>query len=322
MNGSILLRDNLSDTGVVPSRGTYYLSPDLIAHEQVADPQKYFKDTYDQDVSMPLQTGSMTNLIYARVKNIGTEPIQAYIRAYACLSSLFLNPSKWEDWQLKSVSGNEYVATGLIQPGEVGVGEEPFIFNAQKNMGYCHTVYAMTTNDKPDFPTEFKDYDSYVAWVMGCTHVAARNHSKVSSEKSSYEQLDEFSNPSESQSRVALFLIQMTPGFPVGTKIIVNCEPLGIVNKEHEVIDSSTKFEFTESGIVPPSFEGYVKTSVFLPPGGVWPKEGAIAVEAYVNVADDSIAAPYTVDLASRPILAKANIGKLIQIGTCSTEFI
>lgn len=43
MTEQILLRDNLSDTGTVPSRGTCYSSPDLIAHEQVADPQNTLK---------------------------------------------------------------------------------------------------------------------------------------------------------------------------------------------------------------------------------------------------------------------------------------
>ena len=322
MRNTILLRDNMSDTGTVPSRGSWYSSPDLIVHDQVSNPQTYFKETYDKDVSMALQTGSKTNLIYARVKNIGTEPIRAYIHAYACLSSLFLNPTKWEDSQLKSVSGRDYVVTGLIQPGEVGVGEEPFLFNAQKNTSYCHTVYAMTSALKPDYPSEFKDYDDYVSWIRGCTHVAARNHTKVNSAKSSYEQIDEFSNPSKLKSRVSLFLIRMTAGFPVGTKIIVNCEPLGIVAREHFVADSTKELSFTESGIVPPGFEGYVKTAVFLPAGRSWPLEGVISVETFVNVAKDSIAAPHVVDLNSRPILLKANLGKLIQVGTCSTEFI
>lgn len=322
MNKQILLRDNLSDTGIVPSTGGFYVSPDLITHTQVADPQNYFKDTYGSDVSMPLQSGSMTNFIYARVKNIGTTPIQAFIHSYACLSALFLNPSIWRDTQLYSVSGRNYVSTDLIQPGEIGVATEPFLFNAQTAKSYCHTGYVMSTDADPDFPQEFKDYDGYVAWIRGCTHAAARNHSLVNSQKSSYEQIDEFSNPSSSESRVALFLVAMTAGFPVNTRIVLNCEPLGIVNKEHMVTSLSQAFEFTESGIVPPGFEGNVRTAVYLPSGAVWPQGGAIAVEAYVNMAKNSVAAPYAVNLATRSILARANVGKLIQVGTCSTKFI
>lgn len=322
MNRQILLRDNLSDSGEIPSSGSTYSSPDLIVHTQVEDPQKYFKDTYGSDVSMPLQTGAMTNLIYARVKNIGSSPKQAFIHSYACLSDLFLTPSIWKDKQLKSISGKDYVSTGIIQPGEVGVATEPFVFNAQQNTAYCHTGYVMDTDADPDFPAEFKDYDSYVAWIRGCTHAAARNHSLISSQKSTYEQMNQFSNPSSTDPRIGAFLIELTAGFPVNTRIVVNCEPLGIINEEKVITDSSAPFQFTVSGIIPPSFNGVICTAIFLPSGSQWPTGGKITVSALVNLAKNSVAAQYAVNLNAQPVLARANVGKLIHIGTCSTEFI
>jgi hypothetical protein len=329
MNRKLLLRDNLADVGNIPSHGSYYASPDLITHTQVADPQTYFKNNYGSDVSMQIQTGSATNLIYARVKNIGNEPMEAFIHSYACFSSLFLNPAAWNDAQLFSVSGESYVRTGIIQPGEVGVGFEPFVFNAQKG-AYCHTGYVMSSKATPDFPTEFKDYDHYVAWIKGCTHATARNHSIIRTQTSSYEQFDDFSNPSATETRVALFQIDLSKGFPVNTKIVVNCEPLGINDMELTVRDALNPFMGTVSGIVPPSFRGIIRTAVFLPPNTSWPEGGEVAVTAFVSWTGNSVSEAHTLEVnhlnlfdncCNQQVLTNANVGRLIEIGRCSTEF-
>ncbi|MBF0175782.1 MAG: hypothetical protein HQL63_02865 [Magnetococcales bacterium] len=53
-----LMRDSLSDDGIVPSPGYPYYSPDMIGHAQVADPVSYFTANYATDPNQPLQMGS------------------------------------------------------------------------------------------------------------------------------------------------------------------------------------------------------------------------------------------------------------------------
>lgn len=321
MNRQLLLRDNLSDTGTIPSPGCYYASPDLIVHSQVTDPQTFFKGNYTSDPSERLQTGAKVNFIYARVKNIGTSISQAFIRSYHCQSSLFLNPSVWRENQLSSLSGKGYVSTGFIQPGEIGVATEPFLFDAQASKTYCHTGYVMTSDAEPDFPEEFKDYDNYVAWIHGCTHAAARNHNIVSSQVSSYEQIDTLDNPS-AIARAGLFKVSVPAGLAVGTRIIVNCEPMDIVNFEKVVTDSTKELLFTVSGIVPPKFSGAVRTAAYLPSGTTWPTGAVIRVDFMVEWTGNSVSAPYILDVSRDLVLAATNAGRLIHVGTCSTKFI
>lgn len=49
-----LLRDNLNDHGEIPSVGATYASPDIIVHEDIADPYKYLSDNYHLDITKGL----------------------------------------------------------------------------------------------------------------------------------------------------------------------------------------------------------------------------------------------------------------------------
>ena len=54
----LLMRDNLEDTGVVPSPGYPYHSPDIIAHSQVEKPDTFLKLTMIQTLMRPLKLGA------------------------------------------------------------------------------------------------------------------------------------------------------------------------------------------------------------------------------------------------------------------------
>ncbi len=65
---NLLIRTSLSDEGVIGKRKFSYQSPDMIVHTQVQNPDEYFKENYDKDVTMPLDKNSGTNFIYVRGK--------------------------------------------------------------------------------------------------------------------------------------------------------------------------------------------------------------------------------------------------------------
>lgn len=321
-NKTLLLRDNMSDTGAIPSQtGSYCSSPDLIVHEQPLNPTDFFKNNYNQDVNQPLKTGSMTNFIFTRTKNIGNTACKGYIRVYASTSSLFMTPSMWMDNILKTPKGKDFSETELIAPNEIGVGGDPFIFNATKERHYCHVGYVTTSLEEiPVIPPTFDSYDKFVKWIKENPHITLRNFSCVYSEKCDYERVDNISNPCSTEEKLIAFTITLKGKFPVGTKVTANYDAISI-HCEHTVTAVSESTVFTDSGMIPAGFKGNLVTKVNVPSGTTFPKGGTVLVSSFVAVEEGSVAMPYAVNLLHEPALARLNIGRLIHIGTCSTIF-
>lgn len=47
----LLFRDDTNDDGSTPSHGGTYQSPDIISHDQIADPQTELSGSYARDVN-------------------------------------------------------------------------------------------------------------------------------------------------------------------------------------------------------------------------------------------------------------------------------
>jgi hypothetical protein len=134
----LLMRDTVDDTGVVPSPGYPYHSPDVICHAQVANPQTYFVDNYNLDPNQPVQLGEQVNFIYVPAKNLAST-VQAnwYIHVYRSTASLFMTPSIWKNAPLNTQSGNSYVTLGSLQPNQVGVGNTNFLLSGPTISAKC-----------------------------------------------------------------------------------------------------------------------------------------------------------------------------------------
>ena len=63
----LLFRDDTNDDGSTPSHGGTYQSPDIISHDQIADPQTELSGSYARDVNQQVSSGSKTNFVYTRV---------------------------------------------------------------------------------------------------------------------------------------------------------------------------------------------------------------------------------------------------------------
>lgn len=319
----LLMRDNQSDDGTIPSKGgSYASSPDIITHEQIANPQAFLTETYYSDVNQPLRTGSMTNYIYARAKNLDSIPHQGFIRVYYCTSSLFMSPSKWKNNKVRTYDGADYASTQKMDPGEVGVITDPFIFNAQVGQYYCHVGYVGTNKTAPVFPDDFTTYDQFVCWIKTNPHIALRNFSIEKTPESAQARFYELSNPSQTENRLGALLITMEAGFPQGTVVEIDCAPMGIRRQRFTVTSENDISTFTTSGIIPAGFEGYVSSEVFMPAGKDYPAGKEVLVEAYVAYNKESVAAKFAVNLAFRPNLRAYNSGRLLPIGACSTIYI
>lgn len=321
MANSFLLRDNLNDHGEIPSKGSYYASPDLIVYDQVADPQAFFESNYGSDVNQAIKSGAMVNFIYGRVKNLGTESGPAFLRLYATKSSLFMTPSLWKPNVVRTAEGDERIAMGVVNPGKIAVTPKPFAFNAQDSRTFCHVGYVSSDpREEPDIPDRFNRYDDFVHWIHQNPHIALRNFSIISSSRSSEERLDDISNPTDETKFLGL-RITLTGGFPKNTLVEVNCPVARIDHQAKVVAESKYEVRLTWSGELSARGKGYVHTIVFLPQGTVWPQGGMLRVEALSDVADNSIAAPYAISDVSDCFAIDRAFRKLVIIGRCSSIF-
>lgn len=321
MTNTFLLRDNLRDRGEIPSKGSYYASPDLIVHDQVADPQAFFESNYGSDVNQSIKTGAMVNFIYGRVKNLGTESRPAFLRLYAANSSLFMTPSLWKPNVVRTAEGEDRIAMGYVNPGKIAVTPKPFAFNAQDSSTFCHVGYVSDDpHEVPDIPDRFKSYDEFVHWIHLNPYIALRNFSIIISSRSSEERLDDISNPSDEPKFLGL-RITLTGGFPKNTLVEVNCPVAGIEHQTKVVTKSAHEVRLTWSGEITARGKGYVHTIIVLPRGTVWPQGGILRVEAFSDVASDSIAAPYALSDVTDSFAADGASIKLVLIGSCSSIF-
>lgn len=305
MENKLLIRDNLQDTGDVPSRGGTYSSPDLIVHEQVADPQTFFKDTYHQDVNQPMNIRSSVNLIYVRVKNLSDTPKIAFVHMYASNVSLFLNPAVWKNQKLLTAEGEDFVQTGLIRPGEVGVTLKPFVFNAEACRNYCHVGYVLDGPGEPDIPDGFSDFNGYVNWVHGHMNVCMRNFVIVSGVRYFLENACEFSNPYGVDCS-GLFDLKMIGRFPAGTRIEFQCLQLGI-DQEKVLEEDVTEYTWPLSAFIPANTVGVATYRIALPEGQEGEPGAYAALQFYV--------------VPERRGMNAAGPPRLIKVGQCTVAF-
>lgn len=318
----LFMRDSISDDGTVPSPGYIYSSPDIICHEQVADPQAFFKDNYNSDPNQPVQYGSAVNFIYSRVKNLSTDSKAGYINVYRSKSSLFMKPSIWKNNRLQTINGTPYLTLNSINPNQIGVGNDPFVLSALKNNLFC-VVGIVSSEQEPALPDDFSTYSDFVLWIRNNQNICVRNLSLARDYPArNYERLDSFSNP-EDIAVPTLFKLTAT-NLPRGTSFGVKCAPLNI-NKSQNV-DQGTIF--TDSGMCPANFDGTVTTFATLPSGTtVWPDNARLEIEVYVGLEENDPAIIYAESwelfvIKPHEMKGLKQNGSLVRIGSCATQFI
>lgn len=321
-----LLRDSLGDTGVVPSPGYPYYSPDLIAHAQVANPQTFFAGNYGSDPNEAVELGSRLNRIYVRAKNLSANPLSGYyVSVFRAQPALFLTPSVWRNNPLSTASGNPYLALPpTVQPNAVGVGQDCFMLDAIASNLFC-LVGIASPQPQPAIPSNFSTYSDYLVWVRGNQSVCGRNLNMVRDfPNRSLERLEHFSNPSATETVPTLFQVSIVGGLlPAGSTFGLQCAPLGI-NTTWKISEGTVK---TTSGMTPPLFDGTVTTWATLAPGTVWPPGVGVNTSVWVGLPPDDKAAPLATpfeQLGVRPEEVEglpAN-GVLVRLGNVETVFV
>lgn len=316
------MRDTLNDTGVVPSPGYPYYSPDLIGHAQVANPKTFFTDNYSTDPNQPIELGSAVNYFYVRAKNLSGETKNGYyITVYRANASLFLNTNVWKNNPLKTQAGDAFVSLDSTAPNAIAVGNAPFLLNAVTSNDFCLIGMASPTST-PDIPPNFPSYEAYILWVRNNQNVCGRNlYTAQNYPDRNYEQLMEFSNP-EALEVPTLFQVSIKNGtLPANSTFGVTCAPLGI-SDSWNVNDGVVR---TASGMTPANFNGNVTTWATLSSGS-WPEGVWLETIPFVGVKEGSAAAVYARRDWShlggaQPEILDAGRPHLVPIGSCATVF-
>ncbi|NET39503.1 MAG: hypothetical protein F6K19_47330 [Cyanothece sp. SIO1E1] len=318
------MRDDLSDTGVIPSPGYPYNSPDIISHAQVASPKTYFKNNYNINPNQPIELGSHINFIYVRAKNLSSATKSSYyISVYRSPSSLWLTPSLWKPYKLKTQSGEDYVTLDPVNPNAIVVGNDNFILDGMATNYFC--VVGVASNQKdPTLPNSFSSYSDYWNWIRNNQNICGNNLNQIRSfPNRQFERLDNFENPSDQPAPILIKLTASGP-LPSGTVFGVSCAPCNI--SRQQTVSQGTIL--TASGMVPAHFNGSVKTYAELPSNGTWPAGATITTHLYVGQDADSESAQYAtpheiIGVKQRDLGEyHAKNGVLVLLGSTGTEFV
>lgn len=278
---NVLFRDNISDTGSIPSHGSYCGSPDVIVHEDIGNPSQYFVDNYDKYPNKPVDLNKRINYIYTRVKNLTGQKVDGHLSVYASRCNLFLRPSCWkknilytpyDEW------GNHFSYTKFSAEGNsIAAGERPLILSGVDNTNFC-LVGIASDNEGPTIPSDFETYDEFICWIHEEPGVCLRNMLvEYSAELTDYENSYLLEIGSE-QPPVALINV-IAKGFPKETLYGVECHELRISQEKRTKNKDLDRFAIAID--LPAGFSAAVRVYAKLPAGEKCPVGATVRVEAW-----------------------------------------
>lgn len=227
----IYVRDNFGDSGVFPSTGNPYQSPDIIPLQGGTFTGAQAVSTYSgPDQGKPITTPAVNN-IYVRAKNLqrsGSETGTAAL--YYSASSLLLAPSRWLQNQVQTAGSRVQApfvnASGSqsLQPNEIALTSESFVLGGLPPLQgdhYCFIAVVTTPKTQIIPPTSFASNAAFAAWVQNQPAVAWRNMSTLPSGRQTVVKATAFSSENTGP---AYFYFSITArGFPTGSSIAAQC---------------------------------------------------------------------------------------------------
>lgn len=146
------MRPNLANIGTVPAKGTLSSCPDIwiSGTSPLADYQAVLasEEKYATECSCGVTAG-MSNYIYVRAKNGGTENITRNVSLYYAQSDAIQWPSRWKDNRIGTdISPTGKAMLNNMAPGEIKVCDRPFVWtNTPKPNNSTHFCLIAQIND-------------------------------------------------------------------------------------------------------------------------------------------------------------------------------
>ncbi len=274
----LFLRDNVNDTGVYPSQGVAYSSPDIIPYQQqmLEFPLAASSYTAKVDSGKSIVSPGINN-IYLRVYNLGTAASSGTVEVFYSLASLLLTPATWENQPVLTATGVQQVpvqnssGSQTIASHEIGMGEPSFQrqnLPVSPNDHYCFVGIVRTPSNPVTIPATFATNAAFTQWVQNTPAVAWRNVANVPAGQSTMVLTSAFGNLDSVSHRFYFSLVGQ--GIPTGSTIEAQCsDPRAHFTKQLPVPapnpngEQVTGFEET----LPGGFTGALAISVTAPSG-------------------------------------------------------
>lgn len=317
----LLFRAHLNDTGK-EHRNAICSSPDIISHEQVLDPSRFFSENYHSDPNQPANEQLKTNLIYTRVNNYQSlnEPIVGYIRLYKSWTSLYLDPENWVKNRLLTPQGKSCVRVETVPGKNIAVAEDLFVIDGTSAPSFC--LLGVVNTDTVETIPQIRGYADYVEWIHSNLAVCARNLAVIAAgTREDLGELYYYCNP-EDHDILVTFVFNVF-NLPNKTLIGITCESLNLFN-EKQVEASECNIELQVN--VPTGFKGYIKVYASLPPGAVWPADARTNIESHLNAKPSDRIFRFGVSpslvLKNRNLLSSySSENRLVLLGQCGVVF-
>ncbi len=285
---SVLLRQNLSDLGLMPRTGGWTTSPDLIAAgtTPIANPQTVLSSTASMasDPTQPVVQNA-PNYIYLRGTNLGATATTAEARAFYAPASLFLYPVQWLNNAMQTSKGQAVSQIASIAPNGVGVTTDPFSWVPPTTsehyclVGFISTPAVPFASQQP--PNAVSSMDDLAAWIGKTGGTGWHNVQWATSSAT-------FSNTTVYGASTTPANVQLTltcTGLPVGSQVSFSCAtplPNGqVINMPPTTVSTSDTIGFFLPVAIPAGWTSTI-TYTYYANGGTPLQTFALAMSASI----------------------------------------
>lgn len=290
----LYVRDNFGDTGIIPSSGNPYQSPDIIPYQSGMLTWDYANSTYaGPDLGKAIINGGVNN-IFVRAKNLNTAAGSGTVNLYYAKASMFLLPSTWTP--VSSAGGDNSLpfVDGLgnpsISPQGVAISNPSFFLTGLPPVSgthYCLIAVVQTTAHPVTIPESFPSNTDFAYWVQNNPAVGWRNITYAPNALTQVSRIFQFGNINQNPAYFTIIIIGR--GFVPGTMVNCQCTDRSCpVNEDLPLPEPDTQgnqiVSFTIS--VPAGFWGDMVVTATSPSGPFPP--GAVLTMSYYQVPDMS----------------------------------
>jgi len=327
MYNDLYVRDNFGDTGVTPSTGNPYQSPDIIPFQDKVLTWTEANSTYaGPDIGKAIVNGGINN-IFIRARNLNSVAGAGKAELYYTDYSLVLIPARWvpvlsagKEKSLSFVDGSGKTA---IAPNGIAISNPSFLLTGlPPGPHYCMITVVQTTAHPVTIPASFSSNAAFSQWVQNNPAVGWRNISYSPNTLTQMSRIMRFGNINL---QAAYFTIVITGrGFVPGTMIRSQCTDAACpIDQSAPLPTPDTQGNQVISFVtsVPGNFWGDLVVTA-TSPGGKFPTGASLTISYYqIPNASDAL----DMAVARRFITASASgentdfaTAMLIKLGECT----